>query len=78
MKKQLLFCCLATLGLNAMQAQNFNEWKDPEVNSVNRSAMHTNYFAYASADEAFYDPERALEIQLGEKRVCTSDRFLPD
>ena len=31
MKKQLLFCCLATLGLNAMQAQNFNEWKDPEV-----------------------------------------------
>ncbi len=28
MKKQLLFCCLATLGLNAMQAQNFNEWKD--------------------------------------------------
>ena len=52
MKKQLLFCCLATLGLNAMQAQNFNEWKDPEVNSVNRSAMHTNYFAFASADEA--------------------------
>ena len=52
MKKQLLFCCLATLGLNAMQAQNFNEWKDPEVNSVNRSTMHTNYFAYASADEA--------------------------
>ena len=41
MKKQLLFCCLATLGLNAMQAQNFNEWKDPEVNSVNRSTMHT-------------------------------------
>ena len=40
MKKQLLFCCLATLGLNAMQAQNFNEWKDPEVNSVNRSPMH--------------------------------------
>ena len=35
-----------------MQAQNFNEWKDPEVNSVNRSTMHTNYFAYASADEA--------------------------
>ena len=53
MKKQLLSCCLAALGLTtAIQAQNFNEWKDPEVNSVNRSAMHTNYFAYASADEA--------------------------
>ena len=53
MKKQLLSCCLVALGLTtAIQAQNFNEWKDPEVNSVNRSAMHTNYFAYASADEA--------------------------
>ena len=53
MKKQLLSCCLAALGLTtAIQAQNFNEWKDPEVNCVNRSAMHTNYFAYASADEA--------------------------
>ena len=31
MKKQLLSCCLAALGLTtAIQAQNFNEWKDPE------------------------------------------------
>ena len=52
MKKQLLSCCLAALGLTAIQAQSFNEWKDPEVNSANRSAMHTNYFAFASADEA--------------------------
>lgn len=28
------------------------EWKNPEVNAVNRAPMHTNYFAYASADEA--------------------------
>ena len=78
MKKQLLSCCLAALGLTtAIQAQNFNEWKDPEVNSVNRSAMHTNYFAYASADEAkfreFHDPERSLEIQLGETRRRAPD-----
>lgn len=52
MKKQQLSCCLATLGLTVIQAQNFNEWKDPEVNAVNRSTMHTNYFAYASVDEA--------------------------
>ena len=52
MKKQLLFCFLAALGLTAIQAQNFSEWKDPEINAVNRSAMHTNYFAYVSADEA--------------------------
>ena len=65
MKKQLLSCCLAALGLTAIQAQSFNEWKDPEVNSVNRSAMHTNY-------------KRSLEIQLGETRGSTSDRLLPD
>ena len=89
MKKQLLSCCLAALGLTAaIQAQSFNEWKDPEVNSVNRSAMHTNYFAYASADEAkagskedsaeFHDPERSLEIQLGKTCRRTPDRLLSD
>ena len=64
MKKQLLSCCLAALGLTAIQAQSFNEWKDPEVNSVNRSAMHTNY------------PERSVEIQLGKTCRCTTDRLL--
>ena len=86
MKKQLLSCCLAALGLTAIQAQSFNEWKDPEVNSVNRSAMHTNYFAYASADEAkagikenstnFMTLNRSVEIQLGKTCRCTTDRFL--
>lgn len=51
MKRQLLTCSLLLLGLGAMQAQT-SEWKDPQVNSVNRAPMHTNYFAYASADEA--------------------------
>lgn len=50
MKRQLLTCCLAVCGLAAM-AQH-DEWKNPEVNAVNRAPMHTNYFAYASADEA--------------------------
>ena len=52
MKKQLFSCCLAVLGLATTQAQTFNEWKDSEVNAVNRAAMHANYFAYASAEEA--------------------------
>ena len=51
MRKQLLTCCLTMLGLSALQAQN-NEWQNSEVNSVNRAPMHTNYFAYASAEEA--------------------------
>ncbi len=53
MKKQLLSYCLAALGLtSAIQAQTFNEWRDPDVNSVNRSTMHTNYFAYESSEKA--------------------------
>lgn len=50
MKRQLLTCVLALGSLTAM-AQH-EEWKNPEVNAINRAPMHTNYFAYASADEA--------------------------
>lgn len=50
MKRQLLTCLLALGGLTATAQQD--EWKNPEVNAVNRAPMHTNYFAYASADEA--------------------------
>ena len=52
MKKQLLSCCLLALGCSALQAQSFKEWQDPNINAVNRSPMHTNYFAYASPEEA--------------------------
>lgn len=52
MKKQLLFFALSlTLGLIDTHAQN-NEWKNPEVNAINRSPMHTNYFAYSNTEEA--------------------------
>ena len=44
MKRQLLTCCLA-------MAQH-DEWKNPEINAVNRAPMHTNYFAYSSSEEA--------------------------
>ncbi|NDV82464.1 glycoside hydrolase family 2 TIM barrel-domain containing protein [Bacteroides sp. 51] len=54
MKKYILSCSLvyslALLGV-AGQAQN-NEWRNPEVNSVNRAPMHTNYFAYESVEAA--------------------------
>ncbi|SHE88680.1 beta-galactosidase [Dysgonomonas macrotermitis] len=29
-----------------------NEWQDPEINAVNRAPMHSNYFAYESAESA--------------------------
>ena len=52
MKKHLLTGLFAALALTATHAQSFNEWLDPEVNAVNRAPMHTNYFAYESADAA--------------------------
>ncbi len=51
MKKHLITGLFAALALSA-SAQSFKEWIDPEVNAVNRAPMHTNYFAYESADAA--------------------------
>ncbi len=51
MKKLLIMPMLAALALTA-SAQTFHEWQDPAVNAVHRMPMHTNYFAYESADAA--------------------------
>ena len=51
MKKHILTCMLGFMALS-MGAQTFQEWKDPRINEVNRAPMHTNYFAYESADMA--------------------------
>ena len=50
MKRQLLTCCLAMCSLATMTQHD--EWKNPEINAVNRAPMHTNYFAYSSSEEA--------------------------
>ena len=51
MKRQFILGLFAAAALTA-GAQSFNEWRDPNVNAVNRAPMHTNYFAYESADAA--------------------------
>lgn len=51
MKKQLLSGLLTVFALTA-GAQTFQEWRNPEVNAVNRAPMHTNYFAFENADAA--------------------------
>ncbi|UVV56801.1 DUF4981 domain-containing protein [Bacteroides fragilis] len=51
MKRQLLTCCLMAMCSLATMAQH-DEWKNPEINAVNRAPMHTNYFAYSSSEEA--------------------------
>ena len=51
MRKHLFMGLLTALAVNA-SAQSFNEWRDPEVNAVNRAPMHTHYFAYESLEAA--------------------------
>lgn len=51
MKKNILTGSLLLL-CTALFSQSFNEWRDPEVNEVNRVPMHTNYFAYQDEGSA--------------------------
>lgn len=51
MKKWFVAVLTAICGIHA-NAQTFNEWQDPMVNSVNRLDMHTSYFAYEDAVKA--------------------------
>ncbi|MDR1380512.1 MAG: DUF4981 domain-containing protein [Tannerella sp.] len=49
--KLKFFICGTVLACMAASAQK-NEWKNPEINQVNRAPMHTNYFAYESEELA--------------------------
>src|SRR5574344_1400350 len=42
-----LFLCIT-----ASHSQTFSEWKDPNVNSVNRLPIHADYFSYSDEKEA--------------------------
>ena len=53
MKRQLMTGLFAALAFTAV-AQS-NEWRDPEVNAVNRAPMHANFFAYENAEVAAKD-----------------------
>jgi beta-galactosidase len=49
-KRSFFFCILSLLTLHAFSQGN--EWKDPQINAVNRLAMHTSFFAYDSENAA--------------------------
>lgn len=53
MKRQLMTGLFAALAFTAV-AQS-NEWRNPEVNAVNRAPMHANFFAYETAEVAAKD-----------------------
>jgi beta-galactosidase len=49
--KLKFFLCGTALFCMTASAQK-DEWKNPEINQVNRAPMHTNYFAYESEEAA--------------------------
>ena len=56
--KKLLAVALAASSMT-LSAQTFKEWQDPEVNQVNRLAMHTHFFGYESEAAAKLAPEQS-------------------
>lgn len=51
MKKYFSFFCL--LSLSAMlSAQTMTEWQNPNINEVNRSPMHSSFFAFENEEAA--------------------------
>ena len=56
MKRFTLTLAALTLCCSTLVAQTFNEWRDPEINEVNRVKMHSSYkiFDSTSAAEGAY------------------------
>ena len=81
MKKQLMTGLFTVLALTA-GAQTFQEWRNPEINAVNRAPMHTNYFAFENADAAKkadkkQDKENKTEQGSRQDNDCRQNLSLP-
>ena len=50
--KRITLILLALVASTTLMAQSFNEWRDPELNEVNRAPMHSSYKIFNSAEEA--------------------------
>lgn len=48
MRKKLFALFVLAIGFQSAALSQKDEWRDPELNAVNRAPMHTNYFAYES------------------------------
>lgn len=68
MKKNILTCYLL-LVCTTLSSQTFNEWKDPVVNEVNRSPMHTSYFAYQNEHSALKGCKEASQNFMSLNRI---------
>ena len=50
--KRITLILLALVASTTLMAQSFNEWRDPELNEVNRAPMHSSYKIFNSAEKA--------------------------
>ena len=50
--KRFALTLAALAACTSLVAQTFNEWRDPELNQVNRLPMHSSFKVFSSEDEA--------------------------
>jgi beta-galactosidase len=48
--KKITTLFMSALTAVTLEAQTFNEWRDPQINQVNRLTMHTSYFPLRSGE----------------------------
>jgi beta-galactosidase len=62
---------MAAMTAVTLEAQSFEEWRDPLVNYVNRQTMHANYFAFRQGENGDCMEQSANYMSLnGEWRFC--------
>ena len=55
---------LVGLTFTCAYGQGFTEWRNPEINQVNRLPMHADFFAYGTKDEAIKNDRKASSTYL--------------
>ena len=65
--KKLTIILAAVLASSGLYAQTFNEWRDPNVNEINRQPMHSTYKVFQSVEDAsgaYCDLESPYRLSL--------------
>ena len=65
--KRLTTTLAALCAIVGLQAQTFNEWRDPNVNEVNRQPMHSTFKLFQSVEDAageYCDEENPYRLSL--------------
>ena len=57
--KKILSFAFAAAAVCPLGAQTFREWQDPEINQVNRLAMHSHFFGFESEEASLAAPEQS-------------------